>query len=175
MRFIYAKAGEPLEELATRAYDFEGTPPAATLSSAAKSLRDANPFLRKLSAVEDGTLLIVPELEGAKLAAKTEAPEAAAAALIAARLKDAAAQALELLGGEIDNETAAARSSLDVLRSSEAKSLFRKDTEAKTAADATEEAIKARLAAAGELSDYRTKVAKQIESDLAEVLAALDP
>jgi len=175
MRFIYAKAGEPLEELAARAYDFEGTPSAATLSAAAKGLRDANPYLRKLSAVDDGTLLIVPELEGAKLATQTEAPEVTAAALITARLKDAAAQALELLDGEIDNETAAARSSLDVLRSSEAKNVIRKDADAKSAADLTEEAIKARLAAAGDLNDYRTQVAKQMESDLAEVLAALNP
>jgi hypothetical protein len=173
MRFIYAKAGEPLEELAARAYDFEGTASVAKLSSAAKTLRDANPFLRKLSAVEDGTLLMVPELEGTKLAAQTEAPEAAAAALIGARLKDAAAQALDLLTGELDDETAAARGSLEVLRSAEARKLVRSDEEAKTAAGATEEAVKARLAAAEGLRDYRSQVAKQMESDLEELLGAL--
>src|SRR5262245_23093839 len=116
MRFIYAKAGEPLEELAARAYDFEGPASASTVSAAAKALRDANPFLRKPTAVDDGTLLIVPNLEGAKATAQTEAPEATAAALIAARLRDAADQALDLLAGEIENETTASRSSLELLR-----------------------------------------------------------
>src|ERR1044071_1476239 len=109
MRFIYAKAGEPLEELAARAYAFEGTASASTLSSAAKALRDANPFLRKLSAVEDGTLLLVPELAGATPARQTEAPDATAAVLIADRLRDAATQALDLLAGELDDETAMAK------------------------------------------------------------------
>ena len=173
MRFIYAKAGEPLEELAARAYDFEGTASAVQLGSAAKALRDANPFLRKLSAVEDGTLLMVPDLEGTKPATQTEAPAATAAALIGARLKDAATQALDLLAGELEDETASARNSLEVLRSSEAKKLVRSDEQAKTTVDATEEAVKARLAAAGNLSDYRSQVAKQMESDLEELLGAL--
>jgi hypothetical protein len=175
MRFIYAKAGEPLEELAARAYDFEGTASASTLSSAAKALRDANPFLRKLSAVEDGTLLLVPELAGAAPAKQTEAPEATAAVLIADRLRDAATQALDLLAGELEDETATAKSSLDVLRSAEAKRLVRSDDQAKTAADETEEAVKARLAAAEGLGDYRAQVAKQVESDLEELLGALRP
>ena len=173
MRFIYAKAGEPLEELAARAYAFEGTASAAQLSSAAKALRDANPFLRKLSAVEDGTLLMVPDLEETKPAAQAEAPAAMAAALIGARLKDAAAQALDLLAGELEDETASAQNSLEVLRSSETKKLVRTDEQAKTTVDATEEAVKARLAAAGNLGDYRSQVAKQMGSDLEELLGAL--
>jgi DNA repair ATPase RecN len=60
-----------------------------------------------------------------------------------------------------------------VLRSSETKKLVRSDEQAKTTVDATEEAVKARLAAAGNLSDYRSQVAKQMESDLEELLGAL--
>jgi hypothetical protein len=175
MRFIYARAGEPLEELASRAYDFEGTPSADTLRSAGRALRDANPFLRKLSAVQDGTLVMVPELEGTTPTDEAETPAGAAVALVSARLKDAAAQALELLAGELDDETATARGSLDVLRSPEAKRLARSDEEAKLATQATEEAVKARLAAAEGLADYRKQVAAQVESDLDELLAALRP
>jgi hypothetical protein len=173
MRFIYAKAGEPLEELAARAYDFEGTGSAGELRSAGQALRGANPFLRKLSAVQDGTLLIVPELEGAAPAEKTETPGAAAAALVTARLKDAAEQALELLTVELADETAAAHSSLEVLGSSDAKRLARNDDEAKVVTQATKDAVKARLAAAAGLGDYHSQVASQVESDLEELMGAL--
>jgi hypothetical protein len=175
MGFIYTKAGEPLEDLAARAYDFGGTASAGELRKAGKALRDANPFLRKLSAVQDGTLVIVPELEGAVPAKDTESPEATAAALVANRLKDAAAQALDLLSGELDDETAAARSSLDVLRSAETRQLARADDQAKLAAQATEAAVRARLAAAEGLREYRDQVATQVENDLEELLAALRP
>ncbi len=173
MRFIYTKAGEPLEDLAARAYDFGGTASPGELRTAGKALRDANPFLRKLSTVQDGTLVLVPELEGAAPSRGAESPAATAAALVADRLKDAAAQALELLSGELNNETAAARSSLDVLRSTETRRLVRADDQAKLAAQATEEAVKARLAAAEGLRDYQTQVAARIESDLEELLGAL--
>ena len=43
-----------------------GEPSATALRSAGKALRDANPFLRKLSEVPEGTIVLVPELENAK-------------------------------------------------------------------------------------------------------------
>jgi hypothetical protein len=173
MRFAYTKAGEPLEELAARAYAFEGEESATKLRSAGKALRDANPFLRRLSEVPEGTLLVVPPLEDAAPAAATEPLEGAAGAVVVARLKEAAEQAIELLGGDVHEEVADTRSSLEVLSSSETRRLVRADDELKLVHAVTQEAAKARLAAADRLGDYRVEVAKQIGQDLEELLAAL--
>ena len=172
MRFVYTKAGEPLEELAARAYEFEDES-AAKVRAAGRALRDANPFLRKLSDVPEATLLVVPELEGAAPARATEPLEGAVGTLVVGRLKEAATQAVELLAQELDEEVADARSSLEVLRSSEARRLVTADDEAKRIHEATRNAVKARLAAADRLDDHRKQVAAQVEKDLEELLGAL--
>ena len=62
-----------------------------------------------------------------------------------------------------------------MLRSSDAKRLARTDDEAKAVTQATEDAVKARLAAAAGLGDYHAQVASQVESDLEELMGALRP
>jgi len=91
MRVAYTRAGEPLEELAARVYKFEGEPSATALRSAGKALRDANPYLRKLSEVPEGTAVVVPELENAAPAGETAGLEAATGELVVGRLREAAA------------------------------------------------------------------------------------
>jgi DNA repair ATPase RecN len=172
MRIAYTRAGEPLEELAARVYKFDGEASTTALRSAGKALRDANPYLRKLSEVPEGTIVVVPELENAAPAG-TDALEAATGELVVERLREAAAQAVELLAGELDEELADARSSLDVLRSSETRRLVRADNEARRLRDATEEAVKERVAAAERLGEYREQVAAQVEQDLDDLLGAL--
>jgi DNA repair ATPase RecN len=175
MRIAYTRAGEPVEELAARAYRFEGEASATALRSAGKALRDANPFLRRLSEVPEGTIVVVPELENARPAAATDSLEAAAGELVVERLRDAAAQAVELLARELASELDDARSSLDVLRSSETRRVTRADDSARRLREATEEAINERMAAAEGLGKYRHVVAARIEKDLDELLAALHP
>jgi hypothetical protein len=173
MQFVYTKADESLDKLAARAYAFEGKASAATMRSAADALRDANLFLRKPAEVPDGTMVIVPPLEGAQPAADAEPPAGAAGALVVARLREAAEQAVELLADELAQEVEDTRSSLSVLGSPEARKLARADDQAKVVHDATRAAAKERLDAAGQLSDYRRQVAKQVEKDLEELTAAL--
>jgi hypothetical protein len=173
MRIATTRAGEPIEELAARVFKFGGKPSATALRSAGKALRDANPFLRKLSEVPEGTIVLVPELENAKPKARTESLEAATGGLVVERLREAAAQALELLAAELEDELADAESSVAVLRSPEARRLIRSDPEARRLRDETDEAIKERMAAAKRLGEYRERVATQVEQDLDELLEAL--
>ena len=173
MQFVYTKADESLEELAARAYTFEGKASAATMRSAANALRDANLFLRKPAEVPDGTMVIVPPLEEAQPAEEAEPLAGAAGSLVVARLREAAEQAIELLADELQQEVKDTRSSLSVLGSPEARKLARADDQAKLVHDATQAAAKERLEAAGQLSDYRSQVAKQVEKDLEELTAAL--
>jgi hypothetical protein len=175
MRIAYTRAGEPVEELAARVYRFEGEPSATALRSAGKALRDANPYLRKLSEVPEGTIVVVPELENARPAGRTDALEAATGKLVVERLRDAAAQAVELLAGELETELDDARSSLDVLRSSETRRVTRADGAARRLREATEKAINERVAAAESLDKYRKVVTARIEKDLDELLDALHP
>ena len=173
MRIATTRGDESLEDLAARVYEFKGKASATDLRSAVRALRDANPFLRKLSEVPEGTLMVVPELEKATPASGTELLEGAAGALVVARLREAAAQAVELLARELDDELAEAQSSFDVLRSSETRRVTRADDEARRLREATEETIKERVAAAERLGEYREQVATQVEKDLEEMLAAL--
>src|SRR5215218_5516965 len=173
MRIAYTRAREPLEDLAARVYRFKGEPSATALRSAGKALRDANPYLRKLSEVPEGTVVVVPELENAKPAGRTDALETATGKLVVERLRDAAAQAFELLAGELETELDDARSSLDMLRSSETRRVTRADDAARRLREATEEAIKERITAAERLGDYREQVAAQVEQDLDELLKTL--
>jgi hypothetical protein len=173
MNVVYTKAGEPLEELAARAYAFEEKESVAATRSAGKALRNANPFLRRLSEVPEGTLVVVPPLEDAEPGAEAEPIAGAAVALVAARLRDIAEQAIEALGAELDQEVEDTRGSLDVLGSAGARRLVRSDEQAKEVHEATRAAAKERLAAAKRLSDYRKRVAKQVEKDLDELMGAL--
>jgi hypothetical protein len=174
MRIATTRSGEPLEELAARVYSFEGKPSDTALKAAGKALRDANPYLRKLSAVPEGTILVVPELDAATPKARaTQGLEAVGAELVVARLREAATQAVDLLASELEDEVADAQSSLDVLRSSEARRVTRADPEARRLREETEETIKGRLAAAERLGEYREQVAAQIERDLDDLLDAL--
>ena len=173
MRIATTRAGEPIEELAARVHKFEGEASATALKSAGKALRDANPFLRKLSEVPEGTIVIVPELGHAADRRSTNTLEEAAGGLVVERLREAAAQALELLAAELEDELADAESSVAVLRSPEARRLTRSDPEARRLRDETDEAIKERVAAAKRLGEYRERVAEQVEQDLEELLDAL--
>lgn len=173
MRIGYTKSGETLEELAARAYAFEGKESPTALRAAGQALRDANPFLRKLAEVPEGTAVVVPPLEKAAPAAGTEQPAEAAVAVVVARLGEAAEQAIELLGGELHQETADTRSTLEVLAASDTRKLVRADDALLAVHDATHDAARERLAAADRLNDYRKQVSRQIERDLEELLAAL--
>jgi hypothetical protein len=173
MRIATTRAGEPVEELAARVYKFEGEASASALKSAGKALRDANPHLRKLSEVPEGTIVVVPELEHAADRRSTNAIEATTGGLVVERLREAVAQAVELLGAELEDELADAQRSTDVLRSPEARRLMRSDPEARRLRDETDAAIKERLAAAKSLGEYREQVAAQVERDLDELLEAL--
>jgi DNA repair ATPase RecN len=173
MRIAHTRAGEPVEDLAARVYKFEGEASASALKSAGKALRDANPYLRKLSDVPEGTIVVVPELEHAADRRSTNALEAATGGLVVDGLREAATQAIELLAAELEDELDDARSSLDVLKSSEARRLTRSDPEAKRLRDETEDAIKERVAAAERLGEYRERVAEQVEQDLDELLEAV--
>src|SRR5262245_39384637 len=144
MRIATTKADEPLEDLAARVYKFEGEASQTALRSAAKALRDANPYLRKLSEVPEGTLVVVPELEHAADGRSTEVLESVAGALVVSRLREAASQAIEVLGAELEAEIADAEASLDVLRSSEARRVTRADDDARRLREATDEAVKER-------------------------------
>jgi DNA repair ATPase RecN len=117
--------------------------------------------------------VVVPPVEGAEPAAEAEPIAGAAGALAVARLRDIAERAIEALGAELDQEVEDTRSSLDVLGSAEARRLARGDEQAKEVHEATRASAKERLAAAKRLSDYRKKVAKQVEHDLDELMAAL--
>lgn len=173
MRIATTRASEPVEELAARVYKFEGEASDAALRSASKALRDANPFLRKLSEVPEGTVVVVPELEKAAPARGTQRLEAASSELVVARLREAAAQAIELLSAELDDELGDARDSLEVLRSSETRRVTRADDEARRLREDTEKAINERMAAAERLGEYRQQVAEQVERDLDELLETL--
>ena len=173
MRFTHTRATESLEELAARVYKFKEKPSAAQTREAVRALRDANPFLRKLSEVPDETLVVVPAVEGAVPGRTTDSMEGTAATLLVDRLREAASLAVEQLTGDLDDVVAAARDSLKLLRSSEVRRLIRSNAEAKSLHRATEEAAKARVADAEALREYREQVAEQIESDLEELLGAL--
>lgn len=173
MRIATTRAGEPLEKLVTRVYKFEGTASETARRSAGKALRDANPYLRKLSEVPEGTLVVVPELEHAADGRSTDAFESVAGALVVERLREAASQAIELLGAELELELADAQDSLDVLRSSETRRVTRADDEARRLREATKKAINERMAAAERLGQHREVVAARIEKDLDELLDAL--
>ena len=173
MRIATTRAGEPVEELAARVYRFEEKPSPTALKSAATTLRNANPFLRRLSEVPEGTAVVVPDLETEAPARGTRRLEAASSELVVARLREAAAQAIELLSAELDDELGDARDSLEVLRSSETRRVTRADDEARRLREETEGAIKERMAAAERLGDYRQQVAEQVERDLDELLETL--
>jgi hypothetical protein len=53
----------------------------------AKALRDANPYLRKLSEVPDGTLVVVPERDHAADGRSTDMLESLAGTLVVERLR----------------------------------------------------------------------------------------
>jgi len=173
MQIGYTKSGETLEELAARTYAFEGKESATALRAAGQALRDANPFLRKLSEVPEGTAVLVPPLEKTTPAADTEQPAETAVALVVARLREAADQAIELLGGELKTEVADTRSTLETLAATDTRKLVRGDDALLAIHDATHDAAKERLDAADTLGDYRKQVSKQIDQDLKELLAAL--
>lgn len=173
MRIDYTKSGETLEGLAARAYAFEGKESSATLRAAGQALRDANPYLRRLAEVPEGTAVVVPPLEQTTPAAGTELPAEAAVAMVVARLREAADQAIELLGGELHTEVADTRSTLETLAASDTRKLVRGDDALLALHDATRDAAKERLDAAETLGDYRKQVSSQIEQDLEELLAAL--
>lgn len=173
MRIATTRAGEPVEELAARVYNFDEEPSETALKSAARALRDANPFLRRLSEVPEGTAVVVPELEKAAPARGARRLEAAGSELVVARLREAAAQAIELLSAELEGEVDDARASLDVLRSSETRRVTRADDEARRLREDTETAINERIAAAERLGEYREQVAEQVERDLDELLETL--
>ena len=175
MRIATTRAGEPLEKLAARVYKFEGKASETALRSACKALRDANPYLRKLSEVPDGTLVVVPERDHAADGRSTDMLESVAGTLVVERLREAAAQAVELLGAELEAELADSQASLDVLRSSETRRVTRADDEARGLREETEKAVRERMSAAERQGQYREHVAAQVEKDLDELLEALRP
>jgi len=169
MRLTTTQHAETVEQLATRVYSLE-KPSAAELKKATTALTEANPFLRKLEDVPEGTVVAVPEHEGLE---GGEAPAPIVAGLAADQLRGAIVLLDRHLTDGLDTETSDAKETAKLTRSSQIKALVADSPELKAGMPKLTQAIEERVEDARTLRAYQKDVFAQVATDLEQLVNTL--
>lgn len=174
MRLATTKSDETVEQLATRVYGLE-KPSASELKAATTALGETNPFLRKPADVPEGTVLLVPPLEGIETKGETQHPEPVLGGVAASQLRGAVALLARQLHDDVDTEVASARSSAKLARSAEVKKAAREDEDDTVAEELPRLATTAeqRVEDARAFRAEHRRVFGQVAADLDELLGVL--
>lgn len=166
---IAAYEGEGMRDLVSRLFNITGARAEARTREAEGALREANPHLRDLRRVPNGTPLIVPDVTGLR-PSKESAP-------VGADLRGLVETVRESVGSVGDDLDEAARDQVDamnrdlaLLRSNEVKDLAASDRSvARTVRELTQ-ASERRRDEAKEMRTAQAKALEQLGSDLEEFL-----
>jgi hypothetical protein len=169
LKFIKLGTAVKADDLASLAYQLKGNTSAAALTAASEALLLANPALRAKKRIDEGTVVLVPDIGGrlppAKEAEPVEIPLGKIGLLADKQVASLAAEASAAAGAA--KESAAATAAL--LKSSARKLIAEQAPGAEEQLDAILEAAKARA----ERVQQREKVLRKVFDRMAEDLKRL--
>ena len=169
MRVTTYQGERQLSDLARRLFEIKGSKAKELTKEAEAALLRANPFLKDLKHVPEGTLLVVPDVPG--MSRSEEAPGLdlgiAQVAGELRRVREAAQQAME--GGMADLMQQA-KTTLDLQKSPELKKLVERDRTIPEQLTKIGAEAKRELEELKTLSASQTKSLAQLDKDLNEFL-----
>ena len=122
MRLATTLENETLDQLVARVYELPSERKEPTLRAARKALTDANLYLSAIGSVPPGTVILVPEVKGASVAAgATSEPGALIGEVAVAQLRGAIALAAQQLGDDLTSEVEDARATAKLAQSAEVR------------------------------------------------------
>jgi len=140
MKFAVSKGEKDISELTTRLYDIKGRGAAEAAKKAEAALLKANPHLRDLSNIREGTLIVIPD------AGDTPPVKGAQAASMGADFDEPLKLSIKELGAVFTRaaqaEDSAAAEMSELLKSREAKEFVAQSPEAKEQVEKLSEALK---------------------------------
>lgn len=169
MRVTIYKGERQLSDLARRLFDLKGSKAKELTKKTETAILLANPHLRDLNHVPEGTLIIVPDVPGANRSDEASGLDFGAGKLVEElrRVRGAAQKAME---AGIADLTQQAKTSLDLQKSPELKRLGEKDrTISEQLAKIVAEA-KRGLEETNALATVREQAFTQMDKDLDEFL-----
>src|SRR4051794_6257866 len=172
MRFASTQENETLEALVARVYDLGKEPPATLARTVRRELIDANPYLKTIDRVPTGTLVAVPEIEGAAFGEHAREPDPVALSVAGGQFPGALALMRGVIADALGAEATDARDATAFLRSAEVRARARGDEQLKAELPGMIEAAAARADDAGQLEAYSTGAFAQAETDLADLMQA---
>ncbi len=172
MRFASTLQDETLDALAARVYDVGKEPSASIMRTARRELTDANPYLKTIDRVPAGTVVAVPEIDGAPFGEQTREADSAAVSVAGGQLAGLVGTMRTTIAAELEAQAADARDAAAFLRSAEAKQLARADDRLKEALPAMLKVAAARVDDAQTLQRHTKDAFAQLETDLADLMQA---
>ena len=167
MQLATYRGEKDLKTLVKRLFRIEGPQAKALAQEAEAALLRANPPLRDLKKVPKGTVIMVPEIKGAKPSTEIQQAES-----WADKLLEDVRQAVAGLGPALEESAARekqeANQTLELLKSSEMKRLAKSSPEWQKRFKKIADAAKARIKKAQAGQESQAKLVAQIEKDLAE-------
>jgi hypothetical protein len=168
MRIAMYEGEEKLSELARRLFRLKGVGASGRARRAEAALIEANPNLRNLDEVHDGTLLVVPDTADLEL---SEEIAPGGAARDTARIVEASLEGVaESLDVSASSLAESATNQLKLLRSSRVTDLAKKDRRVRKRVDAALEAAEADRSRAKEMKTEQTAALKELRADLKDFL-----
>lgn len=167
MRLATYQGEKDLKTLVKRLFRIEGPQAKALAREAEAALLRANPQLRNLKKVPEGTMVMVPEVKGTKPTAEIQQAEG-----WADKLLEEVRRAVAGLGPALEESAARqeqeANQTLERLKSKEMKQLAKSSPEWQERFKKVADTAKARIKAAKTLKESQAKVLAQMEKDLEE-------
>lgn len=164
MRFVTYQREPTLSELAQRAFEIKG-PKAKTLTAQAEAeILRANPHLRDLHKVAEGTLVLVPDVPGLKPGEIQRVPGLGSE--LVAHLNQALADAGAALERSAESEAKNAENTLTLIKSREMKEAIKQTPDLKDRLGKVADAAKARAQEAETTKKAGLAALAQLKKDL---------
>lgn len=172
MRFASTFQNETLDDLVARVYDLGKEPSASIKRTARRELTDANPYLQTIERVPAGTVVAVPEIDGAPFGEQVQEADPVAVSMAGGQFNGIVGMMRTTISDELRAQAADARNAAAFLRSAQVKKLARGNEQLKEALPAMLKVAAARGDDAQALQRYTKAAFAQLETDMADLMRA---
>jgi hypothetical protein len=167
MKFSVYKGEKDISDLTARLYEIKGRSSAAAGKKAEAALLSANPHIRDLTKVPEGTLIAIPDLPDSP--PLKVAQTAAITADLGDHLKQTLKELNEILSRSAETEESEATASNDALKDRELREFMSQSPEAKEQLDRIAEATKNRLKEAKAAAAAQKEAVAQLQDGLGKI------
>lgn len=172
MRLATYRNEESVSELASRLYDIRGGNAEARSREAEEALLSANPQLRHLNKLNEGALIVVPEIESVRDADESNIVDSVLDDVFD-NIRETLSAVRPALSVGLERRQASIDKALESLRSGEVKKVMEAQPDLKKRSESVRKNAETHLKELGDLKEFNKRALGQLDGDLRELVQSL--